>query len=158
MAFVAGDGRGEQRRLLGRQALDRHLGRGLVGLGEKNVEGGDRRTLGGELADEIGHDRARPRPLPYLLQRILVDIDDAHRQVWIEGLRGEALIGIEGDQAERLDEERIGDAKGQGPGKDGRDQDHVHPAAAQISHRCFRSRLFCRRRVSRAGAPPSTRD
>ena len=94
-----------------RQPLDRLLGRSLVRLGEHDIEGDDRRALRRQLVEEIGHDRPRPRPLADPRQRLLVDVDDAHRQVRVVGCRRQALVGIEGDQPQRLHEERIGETQ-----------------------------------------------
>ena len=71
-----------------RPEAERVGGRHAIGLGEHHVEADRGRAIGGELVDEVGEHRARPGPLAHLLQRVLVDIDDAHREGGIEGLRG----------------------------------------------------------------------
>ena len=98
------------------------------GSAEQDVEGDDRRALAASWSSEIGDGRARPRPLADPGERILVDIDDAHRQGRVVGCRRQPLVGIEGDQPERPDEERVGDAKRHGPGQERKNQKNVAPA------------------------------
>ena len=64
----------------------------------------------GQLGNEIGDPRPRPRPLAELFQALVVDIDDGHRPCGL--LAGiDALEEIEGPDANFLDGSRIGDAK-----------------------------------------------
>jgi hypothetical protein len=53
------------------------------------------------------------------------------RSPWIE-----ALVRIEGDQPERLERERVGDAERGRPGKHGQDEEHVGKPRAE-PHRAF---------------------
>jgi hypothetical protein len=100
-------GGGECRRLLGRQPLDHFLERGTVRLGEREVEGDRGRPLFGEFQHQIAQHCARPGPLSDRRQRALIDIEHADWQLRIVLLRREALIGVERDQAQRLNRERI---------------------------------------------------
>ena len=99
-----------------RQHRHQHLGRGAVGLAEKDVEGDDRRPRRIELVDEFGDDAARPRPLPDRLEAFVVDRDDAHRQVLCRPRDG-ALEAVEGEQREPV--EKVGDDE---PGERGQQQ------------------------------------
>ena len=49
------------------------------GFGEHHVEGDGDRAEAGQPLDQVGDQRARPRPLPERAQAVLVDIDDDHR-------------------------------------------------------------------------------
>ncbi len=124
---LADEGRHE-RRLLGRHALQHLLERGAVGLGEHDVEGDGGGALIDELLREIREHRARPRPLAEFGDRALVDVDDADGRVLVEGLRRKALVAVEGDQAQRLHEERIERTHGHGRGDHARNQEDVETA------------------------------
>ena len=87
--------------------------RHAVGLGEHHVEADRRRAARDKLVDEFGKHGARPRPLPDLLQRLLVDIDDAHRQSRIECARVEPLIGVEDERPQPRDRGRVPDTQRQ---------------------------------------------
>ena len=64
--------------------------------------------------DEVGDPGARPRPLPELLQALLVDVDDGDRPCGLlAGL--DELEGVEGPDPDFLDRSRIGDAKRREP-------------------------------------------
>ena len=58
--------------------------RHAVRLGEHHVEADRRGAIVGELLHELGKHGARPGPLTDALQRLLVDVDDAHRKVGVE--------------------------------------------------------------------------
>jgi hypothetical protein len=105
--------------------LDDLLDRGAIGLGEQHVEADHRRALAAQRDEQVAHLGAWPRPLPQLLERRLVDVDDADRQLRIVGLRRELLIGIEGDQAQRAHEERIDDAHEHRRGEQREDEEQV---------------------------------
>ena len=75
------------------------VGRQPVRLGEQHVEA-DRG--GAQLRQSLGHlrhQRARPRPLPVLGERGLVDIDDPHRAVGC-GARQQPLLEVEAHVAD----------------------------------------------------------
>jgi hypothetical protein len=83
--------------------------RHAVRLGEDHVEADRRRAVVGELLDEVGERRARPRPLSDPLQRLLVDIDDAQRQPGIEVARVDLLVGVEHHRAQSRHRARVPD-------------------------------------------------
>ena len=83
--------------------------RHAVRLGEDHVETDRRGAIAGELLDELGKHGARPGPLPDTLQRLLVDVDDAERQGWVELARADLLIGVEHDGPQSRDRARIPD-------------------------------------------------
>ena len=87
-------------------------GRHAVGLGKHHVEADHGRAAGGELVHQIGEHRARPGPLADRFQRVLVDVDDAHRESGIEGARADALIGVEHERPQPRDRAGIPDAQG----------------------------------------------
>ena len=62
--------------------------------------GDDGRTLLDQLGDQLGEDCARPRPLAELSQRLLIDIDDAYRQIGGVVARFDALVAVEGKVAQ----------------------------------------------------------
>ena len=128
VAGLVGEQRLEPLGLFRRQALQELLRRALVRLGEENVEGDRGSALGRELLDQPGDGGAWPWPLPDPRERFLVDVDDAHRQRRIVGLRLEPLIRIEGDQPERLEEEGVGDAQSGRAGEHRKDEEEVAPA------------------------------
>ena len=108
--------------------------RHAVGLGEHHVEADRRRAARGELVDELGKHGARPRPLPDLLQQLLVDIDDAHRQSRIERARVEPLIGVEDERPQPRDRRRVPDTQGKRSQDDHPDNEDIeetrtHPVA-----------------------------
>jgi hypothetical protein len=119
------------RRLLRRERSKELLGRALVGLGEEHVERDRRGALVAQRVEQPGDGGARPRPLADRGQRGLVDVDDAHRQRRVVFLRGDALVGIEGDEAERLKREGVGDAERRRPGENDEDEQQVGPAGAE---------------------------
>ena len=85
--------------------------RHAVRLGEDHVEADGSRAAGGELVDQFGKHRAGPGPLAHLLQQLLVDIDDAHGQSWVEGARVQPLIGVEDERAQPRDRGWVPDAQ-----------------------------------------------
>ena len=68
---------------------------------------------------------------PIRASELLVDIDDPHRQVRIVGRRPELLVGVEGDQPQRLDEEGVGDPDQRSAAEDGDDQRDVEMLGTQ---------------------------
>ncbi len=97
--------------------------------------------LVGELGDQVGDGGTRPRPLANLGQRLLVDIDKSHRQVGIVLGRPEQLIGIEGDQPERLHQEGVGGTDEHGSAENDGDDHDVGDAGLvePLEHAGFRS-------------------
>jgi hypothetical protein len=98
--------------LLGRLVVDvlerhRHVGRRhAVRLGEHDVEADRDRAHAGEPRDDLGHLRARPRPLAELLEARLVDIEDDDRPLF-GGARPRHLEKVEGAQPQLLDRRRV---------------------------------------------------
>ena len=81
----------------------------IVLFGFIHVEADRRRAVVGELLDEVGERRARPRPLSDPLQRLLVDIDDAQRQPGIEVARVDLLVGVKHHRAQSRHRARVPD-------------------------------------------------
>ena len=81
-----------------------------VGLREHRVEGDHDRTKPGQFGDEVGNPGARPRPLPELLEALVVDIDDGDRPCGLVA-RIDALKRVEGPDANFFDGSRVGSAK-----------------------------------------------
>ena len=84
--------------------------RHAIGLGEDDVEADGNGAIRAQTGDEIGDHRARPRPLPDLLEAGLVDVDDDDRP---RGLfpRLQDLKQIECAQPQFFDRPRVGDAQ-----------------------------------------------
>ncbi len=82
------------------------VGRHAVRFGEHHVEADRGGAEPGEAGDDVGEHRARPRPLPDLLEARLVDIDDDHRPDRLLP-RAEHLKQIEGPQPQFLERPRI---------------------------------------------------
>ena len=82
-------------------------GRGAIGLGENHVEGDHRCPQLVEPVDQPRHQIARPRPLAEPLQRLVVQIDDAHRHRRVIGPRAQTHEGIEDHQPGLFDDRRL---------------------------------------------------
>ena len=81
-----------------------------VRLREHHVERDHDGAEPGQVGDEVGDPRPRPRPLAELFQALVVDVDDGDRPCGL--LAGiDALEDIEGPDANFLDGRRIGDAQ-----------------------------------------------
>jgi hypothetical protein len=74
-----------------RPAFGDALRRGAVGFREQNVVAHCRRAMVEQPIGQRGQVAARPGPLSIGVERGLVDIDDVHRRVGIEGARAGAL-------------------------------------------------------------------
>jgi len=85
--------------------------RHAVGLREHHVDADRRRAIGGKFINEVGENCARPRPLPNLFQRFLIDVDNANGQIGIERAWAHPLIGVEYERAQPLDWARIPNAQ-----------------------------------------------
>ena len=85
------------------------------------------------LSTRRGKDGARPRPLAVFGERVLVDIDDAHRHVGIVGARLQPLIAVEGEVAQARQFGRIDGAQQQrvDQHEDGDDPRRAHIASAK---------------------------
>jgi len=89
---------------------DRHLGghrrgREAIGLGKEEVQADRRRLALRDARDELGHARARPRPLAVVRDRVLVD--DDHRDRLGGALEREhPLVAVEHRGAQRVGGER----------------------------------------------------
>ena len=141
----------ETRESVGLRPVAQRVGRRhAVGLGEDHVEADRRRAAGGKLVDEFGKHGTRPRPLPDPLQRLLVDIDDAHRQSRIESARVEALIGVEDERPQSRDRRRVPDtqrkrSQDDHPHNEDIEETRTHPVA------CYA--LWKARRTAQGGRP-----
>ena len=84
------------------------VGRGAVGLGEHHVEGDGGGAHLGQPVDDARDQGARPRPLAELLERGVVDVEDAHRRLGrVERARLEALEAVEHQVAQLHHRRRI---------------------------------------------------
>ena len=87
--------------------------RQAVGLGEHHIEADGSGPIGGELLYELGQHGARPGPLSHPLQRLLIDVDDAHGEAGIESARPDLLIAVENQRTQPRNRTRVPDAQGQ---------------------------------------------
>jgi hypothetical protein len=106
-------------------------------LGEHHVEGDHDGSLLGEPVDQARHDGARPWPLAVFGERLLVDVDDAHRRGGIVGAGLQPLIAVESEVAHARQFRRIDGAQQErvDQHEDGHDPRRAHIAPAkQPSH------------------------
>ena len=108
--------------------------RKAVRLREEEVEADGRGLTLGNARDELGHARARPRPLPVVRDRVLVDHHDRH------GLRDalereEPLVAVEDDVPQRVGQGREQEKKRQR----GEEHQGENPQAPQRAQRSISS-------------------
>ncbi len=89
------------------------LRRHAVWLGEHYVEADCRGTVAGELLHKLGKHGAWPGPLSDALQRFLVDVDDAEREIRVEFARTDLLVGIEHEGSQSRHRAWIPDPQGE---------------------------------------------
>jgi len=92
----------------GAQAVGEQRGRGAIGFGEDEVISDDRGAGFCETVGQGGDLFARPRPLTQTPDGLIVDVDDADRDVFIGARRG-ALIGIEDGEAQAIHDRHADD-------------------------------------------------
>ncbi|MBB3017060.1 hypothetical protein FHR70_000100 [Microvirga lupini] len=88
------------------KGLGRDLWRAAIRFRKKHIEADDSSTGFDDPRNHLGHDRARPWPLPQSPQALLVDIHDRD-EVLTLGAWIDQLIDIERLQANSLNESRI---------------------------------------------------